>query len=72
MPARCSSVDGRTRSFSKTLTSNGHMISVTIPFRPLLCACCTIHQGPRKSFVFKFIRIGVDGESFENDTKTIV
>ena len=28
--------NGRKRSFSKTLTSNGHVISVTVPFRPLI------------------------------------
>ena len=34
-PARWCSVDGRKKSFSKTLTSNGHVISVTVPFRPV-------------------------------------
>ena len=34
-PARWCSVDGRKRSFSKTLTSNGHVISVTAAFRPI-------------------------------------
>ena len=34
-PARWCSVDGRKRSFSKTLTSSGHVISVTVPFRPI-------------------------------------
>ena len=34
--------------------------------------CSAIHLGPMPRFVFKFIRIGVDGENIENDTNSIV
>ena len=35
-------------------------------------ACSAIHLGLMPRFVFKFIRISVDGENIENDMKTIV
>ena len=45
----------------------------------IMYACSAIHLGPIRPmlrpmprFVFKFIRISVDGENIENDTKTIV
>ena len=38
----------------------------------IMYTCSAIHLGPMPRFVFKFIRISVDGESIENDTKTIV
>ena len=38
----------------------------------MMYACSAIHLGPMPRFVFKFIRISVDGENIENDTKTIV
>ena len=59
--ARCCSVDGRKRSFS-TLTSNGHVISSTVLFRPLCSTCLIIYLGPRQRFVFSFIRGRMDCE----------
>ena len=50
---RWCNADGR--SFSKTLTSNGHVISVTV-----MCSCTTIHLGPGQRCVFIFIQISVD------------
>ena len=38
----------------------------------IMYACSAIHLGPMPRFVFKFIRISVDGENIENDTKTIL
>ena len=38
----------------------------------IMYACSTIHLGPMLRFIFKFIRISVDGENIENNTKTIV
>ena len=35
-------------------------------------ACSAIHLGPMARFVSRFIRISVDGEKIENDSKTIV
>ena len=37
-------------------------LSVTVPFQTIMCACFSIHLGPIKRFLFKFIRISVDGE----------
>ena len=52
-PAWWCSVDDRKGRFSKMLTSNGHVISVTVPYRPLSCACSTIMQD-RASVLFFF------------------
>ena len=38
----------------------------------IMYACSVIHLGRMQRFVFKFIRISVDGEHIENDTKTIM
>ena len=35
-------------------------------------ACYAIHLGPMARFVFKFIRMNVDGVNIENDGKMIV
>ena len=51
---------GRKRSFSNTLTST-FMCCLHSPLSTVVCACSTIHLGPRKRFVFKFIRISADG-----------
>ena len=38
----------------------------------LKLVCSAIHLGPMPRFVFKFIRISVDGENIENDTNSVV
>ena len=38
----------------------------------IMHACSAIHLGLISRFVFKFIRIRVDGENIESNTKTIV
>ena len=38
----------------------------------IMYSCSAIHLRPIPRFVFKFVRISVDGENIENDTKTIV
>ena len=66
--ARWCSVDSRKRTSFSTLTSNGHVISSTVLFRPLCSICLIIYLGQRRRFVFSFIRGRMDCEVI---TKTI-